>query len=169
MNRKSQNIAKTIAKVLASLTFVVASLCAQHSTAKQVLTLQVLELNKIDLVGTNLTLTVDAGDPSDLFQKPAVNTNTTLVWTSNGGTKKITVATSNSSSKFALKVSALDVSPGAGLTTAEVSFSDDATRDLIVGVGKSAGKCQLRFTAVANEKQSIGADAHVITFTITSS
>ncbi|MBI4429916.1 MAG: hypothetical protein HY562_12455 [Ignavibacteriales bacterium] len=169
MRPKQQNIAKVIKKVLACVTLVVPALFGQTSSAKQVLTLQVLELNKIDLVGTNLTLTINSVEPGDWMPSPEVNTNTTLVWTSNCASKKISVASSNASSRFALKVSTVDLSPGAGLTTSEVSFSDDATRDLIVGVGKSAGKCQLRFTAVANEKQGTGADAYVITFTITSS
>lgn len=163
------NIANKISKVLACLILAAASLQAQGSTTKQVLTLQVMELNKIDLVGGSLALVINNVDPNDLYPLPSANTKTTLVWTSNGESKKITVARNGTSPKYSLRVVAENITSRTGLAASEVTFSDYSTHDLIVGVSKSSGRCVIRFTAVASVEQGTGLDMHVITFTITSS
>ena len=158
------NIANTISKVLACLILAIGSLKAQGSI-NQVLTLQVMELNKIDLAAG---LAVNSVDPTDFAQLCATGAKTTLVWTSNGEDKKITVAISGAP-RDGLRIIAEEISPAAGVTSAEVRISKNSTRDLIVGVTKSAGKCVIRFTATSIAGQGIGTDTNVITFTITSS
>jgi hypothetical protein len=141
----------------------------QSSSTRQILTLQVVELNKIGLIGSNFTLIVNSVDPKTLDFIPAVNTSTTLVWTSNGENKKITVASNSASPRFPLKLIPQKVTPATGLLSNEVKFSDNATHDLIVGLGKSAGRCEIQFAVTAGPEHGIGLETHVITFTITGS
>ncbi|HLF19874.1 MAG TPA: hypothetical protein VI704_03705 [Bacteroidota bacterium] len=163
------NIANRTSKVLACLILVVASLQAQGSKTKQLLTLRVMELNKIDLVGGSVMLVINNVDPKDLHTLPSANAKTTLVWTSNGESKKITVATNGTSPKYSLRVAAENITPRSEVAASEVTFSDYSTHDLIVGVSKSSGRCVIRFTTVTSVEQGTGLDMHVITFTITSS
>lgn len=141
----------------------------QRSVANQVLTLRVLELNKIDLSGSSLTLTIDKVGPDQVTPVPAINTTTTLVWTTNGESKKITVARANPSTKFELRIIARGVNSRSGVAAPEVALSDNLTHDLIVGVSRSAGKCAIEYTANATPEQGIGRETHTIAFTITSS
>jgi len=144
-------------------------LLSQASSTRQVLTLQVAELNKIGIVGSNFTLVVDAVNPRTLDFIPALNTSTILVWTSNGENKKITVANSLNSPKFPLKLIAEKISANKAVGSSEVKLSDNATRDLIVGLGRSAGRCEIRFAATAGPEHGVGSETHTITFTITGS
>jgi hypothetical protein len=114
-------------------------------------------------------MTINSDDPSQPEPSPIINSSTKLVWTSNGDSRKITVASNNSSSRYSLRLAAEDVSAGAGLAASEVSFLDNATRDLIVGVTRSAGSCTLRFTGSAAVEQGTGIENHLITYTITCS
>ena len=68
-----------------------------------------------------------------------------------------------------LKIEAEKSGPGVGIAEPEVTLSDNAPHDLIVGVERSSGTCTLRFTAVANVEQGIGSEMHLITYTITGS
>lgn len=161
--------AKKISKTLVAVLMMAAGLHAQGSSAQQSLILRVMELNKLDLIGGSLKLTIDKIHADQFAPTPAVNANTTLVWTSNGENKKITVASSNTNPRYALRAAPQEMSPGAGKATPVVSFLDNKNHDFIVGVNRSAGKCVIQFTAAADVKQGIGIDTHVITFTITSS
>lgn len=169
MKQTIQNIANHILIVLACVLVVLPAMYAQGSSTKQVLTLQVLELNKIDLLGNSLTLIIDNLESQSLEKAHAINASMTLFWTTNGEGKKITVASNTASPRFALKVVAQNVTPGIGLAAPEVKFSDNGTRDFIVGLGRSAGKCVIRFAASARPEEGVGADTHVVTFTITGS
>ncbi|MGB2868906.1 MAG: hypothetical protein WBD36_10670 [Bacteroidota bacterium] len=142
------------------------SLLSQASQARQVLTLQVLELNKIDLsAGKRLRLTID-----ELSSQTAVlSTSTKLVWTSNGESRKITVATNSTQPRYLLRVEPENVSVGSGVAASGVSFSDNSTHDLIVGVSKSAGSCTLKFMGIADVAEGPGTESHLITYTITGS
>ncbi len=162
-------IAKKTTKTLVAVLTMAAGLYAQGSSSQHSLILRVMELNKIGLIGGSLKLTIDKIHADQFAPTPAVNANTTLVWTSNGENKKITVASSNTHPKYALRAAPREMSPGAGKAASVVSFSDNKNHDFIVGVNRSAGKCVIQFTAAADVKQGIGIDTHLITFTITSS
>ncbi|MBM2841843.1 MAG: hypothetical protein HW412_2371 [Bacteroidetes bacterium] len=162
-------IAKKLSKTLVAVLTMAAGLHAQGSSAQQSLILRVMELNKLGLIGGSLKLTIDKIHPDQFAPIPAVNANTTLVWTSNGENKKITVASKNANPRYALRAAPQEISPGAGKAAPFVSFSDNKNHDFIVGVNRSAGKCVIQYTASADVKQGIGNDTHGITFTITSS
>ena len=156
-----------VASALALVIVLSTNLRGQAAQATQVVTLQVLELNKIDLSsGNSLILTIASVEPNQGEPIPMSNSSTKLVWTSNGENRKITVASNNPNSRYALRVAAENVSAGAGSPVSEVSFFDNATRDLIVGVSKAAGSCTLRFTGSAAVEQGAGVENHLITYTI---
>jgi len=162
-------IAKKTAKTLVAVLAMASGLYAQGSSTQQSLILRVMELNKLGLIGGSLKLTIDKLYADQFAPAPVVNANTTLLWTSNGENKKITVASNNNNPRYALRVAPQEMSPGAGVAAPEVSFSDNKNHDFIVGVNRSAGKCVIQFTAAADVAKGIGSDTHVITFTITSS
>jgi hypothetical protein len=160
---------KKISKTLVTVLTMASSLHAQGSSAQQGLILRVMELNKLGLIGGSLKLTIDKIHANQFAPAPAVNANTTLLWTSNGENKKITVASSNNNPRYALRVAPQEMSPGAGVAAPEVSFSDNKNHDFIVGLNRAAGKCVIQFTAATELAKGIGSDTHVITFTITNS
>jgi len=162
-------IARKTTKTLVAVLTMAAGLYAQGSSTQQSLILRVMELNKIGLIGGSLKLTIDKLHAELFAPAPVVNANTTLLWTSNGENKKITVASNNNNSRYALRVAPQEMSPGAGVAAPEVSFSDNKNHDFIVGVNRSAGKCVIKFSAAADVAKGIGSDTHVVTFTITSS
>lgn len=169
MKTQILNIAKKLSKASAAVILLAASVYAQGSSTQQMLILRVMELNKLGLIGGSLKLTIDKVDATQFSPAPVVNANTTLLWTSNGENKKITVASNNKNPRYGLRVASQGISPGAGVASPEVSFSDTKNHDFIVSVNRSAGKCVVQFTAAADVAKGVGFDTHLITFTITGS
>lgn len=166
MKTRIDRLAIRTAKAASVLFIVTTSLLGQASQARQVVTLQVVELNKIDLsAGKRLGLTIDELSS----QTAAVSTKTKLVWTSNGENRKITVATNSSQSRYLLRVEPENVNASSTVAASGVSFSDNSTHDLIVGVSRSAGSCTLKFMGIADVVQGPGTESHLITYTITGS
>ncbi len=142
---------------------------AQGASARQVVTLEVLELNRIDINMMSLTLTIQDANAQAGITIPAANSDGVLFWTTNGENKKITVASSNASPRFELKLMAVDVTPRAGVPVPEIIFNDTQTKDFITGVTKTSGRCQIRYTASAPIQAGVGRETYVITYTITGS
>jgi hypothetical protein len=140
---------------------------SQQATSTQVVTLRVVELNKIDLVGGALTLQISNIDENAGQPNPAIDASTKLLWTSNGDARKIAVGSDVVSPRFILKIEAKKSGSGNGFAQPEVTLSDNSPHDLILGVQRSAGSCNLRFTAVATAEQGVGSESHLITYTIT--
>jgi len=140
---------------------------SQEATSTQVVTLRVMELNKIDLVGGPLTLRINSINEGTVEPNPAIDASTKLLWTSNGDARKIAVASDIASPRFKLKIEAEKSGSGPGIAQPEVTLADDSPHDLILGVQRSAGSCQLKFTAVADVAQGTGSESHLITYTIT--
>ena len=140
---------------------------SQQATATQVVMLRVMELNKIDLVGGPLTLQINSINDNAAQPNPAIDASTKLLWTSNGDARKIAVGSDIASPRFILKIEAEKSSSGGGIAEPEVTLSDNAPHDLILGVQRSAGSCQLKFTAIADVKQGTGEESRLITYTIT--
>ena len=140
---------------------------AQQATSTQVVTLRVMELNKIDLVGGPLTLQVNSINENAGQPNPAIDASTKLLWTSNGDARKIAVGSNITSPRFVLKIEAEKTGVGTGIAQPEVTLSNNAQHDLILGVQRSAGSCKLKFSAVADVAQGIGAESYLITYTIT--
>lgn len=139
----------------------------QQTSSTQVVTLRVMELNKVDLVGGPLTLEISSVNDNTTQPSPSVDASTKLLWTSNGDARKIVVGSNIASPRFILKIEAQKSGSGPGIAEPELTLSDNEPHDLILGVERSAGSCQLRFTAIADAEQGIGTEARLITFTIT--
>ncbi len=140
---------------------------SQQAASTQVVTLRVMELNKIGLVGGPLTLQISSIDENATQPNAAIDAGTTLLWTSNGDSRKIAVGSDLVSPRFILKIEAKKSGSGPGVAQPEVTLSDNSPHDLILGVQKSAGSCNLRFTALATTEQGVGSESHLITYTIT--
>ncbi len=138
---------------------------SQDRTTTQVVMLQVREINKIDLVGGAVTLQLS--DASGDRIEDAVDASTKLLWTSNGDDRKIAVASNVTSPRFVLRIQAEQLSPGSGIAEPEVTLSDKAPHDLILGVHRTAGGCTLKFTAASGPEEGRGLESHLITYTIT--
>ena len=150
------------------LTLVLGTLVqAQEVSTSQILTLEVRELNKISVSNNAVTLTVDQASLESGSPVPAVNSDGLLFWMTNGESKKITVATNNPAPRFLLKVVAEEVANGSGVSAPEVVFNDNSTKDLVLGVSKTSGRCRVRLTASATISDGIGREIHIITYTIT--
>jgi hypothetical protein len=148
---------------------IAAQLQAQETSTEQTLTLQVLEINKIGINKNAITLVIDQASLETGLPLPAENEDGMLVWITNGENKKITVASNNPTPRFLVKMAALEVSSQAGTPAPEVILSDNTTKDLIVGISKTSGKCKIKLTASAQISDGVGTETHVITYTITGS
>jgi hypothetical protein len=140
---------------------------SQEATSTQVVMLRVLELNKIDLVGGPLTLQINSINDNAAQPSPAIDASTKLLWTSNGDARKIVVGSNIASPRFILRIEAQKSGSGSGIAEPEVTLSDNSPHNLILGVQRSAGSCELKFTAIADVERGIGSESHLITYTIT--
>ena len=147
--------------------FSVTSASGQDASANQTLTLQVFEANKIDISQRALTLVINQASLETGNPVEAVNEDGNLVWLTNGENKKITVATNNAVPRFLVKVHALDITGSSGVAAPEIILSDNTTRDLVVGVTRSWGKCKIRFVASSRVSDGVGTETHLISYTIT--
>jgi hypothetical protein len=163
-----------IARRIALLTMILAmavirTALGQKSITRQIVTLQVMELNKLDLVGGPLKLEIGSINDGAVQPNPATDASTTLCWTSNGNTRKIAVGSNITSPKFILKIEAEDNRNGPWTMEPEITLSDNAPHDLVVGMERSSGSCTLKFTALASVEAGVGSEQHLITYTITGS
>ncbi len=167
MNRKHENIALRIwiAAALGILTAIPAF--GQDASTNQTLTLQVFESNRIDISQRAVTMVINQASLETGSPVEAVNEDGNLTWITNGDNKKITVASNNSAPRFLVKVHALDITGSTGIAAPEITLNDNTTRDLVMGVTRSYGKCKIRFVASAKVSDGIGTETHVITYTIT--
>ena len=169
MNRRERYIV-TRAGILAVLSLMtVASAFGQEATTNQTLTLQVFETNRIDINQRAVTMVIDQASLETGAPIEATNEDGSLFWITNGENKKITVASNNAAPRFLVKVNALDVSGSSGVAAPEVNLNDNTTKDFVVGVSRSWGKCKIRFVASARVSDGVGTETHLITYTITGS
>lgn len=146
-----------------------ATVRAQGVSARQTVTLEVLEMNKIDVNLNALTLIIQEANVQAGVPIPATNSDAALFWMTNGENKKITVASNNAAPRFSLSLLALDVQQSAGVPLPEIALNDAQTKDFIMGVSRTVGRCQIRYTASTLVGAGVGRETYVITYTITSS
>lgn len=87
-----------------------------------------------------------------------------LYWMTNQENQKITVVSTLDSPRYDLRVEAVNVE--GGVPTGAVLL-DTTTKDLVVGLSRGTGSCNLRFTASANRLPEPDVDVHVVSYTIT--
>jgi hypothetical protein len=157
--------------MLGSVALVLLTLCSasaqQEANTSQILTLQVIETNRIDISQKSLTLVIDQASLESGAPVEAVNENGVLVWITNGENKKVTVASNNPSPKFLVKMRALDITGGSGVAAADALLNDNTTKDLISGISKSFGRCKIHIAASAKVSDGIGTETYTIAYTIT--
>jgi hypothetical protein len=168
MKRVKLHMAKgmwgTVALVLLTLTSAVAQ---EEANTSQILTLQVVETNRIDISQKSLTLVINQASLESGAPTEAVNEEGMLVWLTNGENKKVTVASNNPSPRFLVKMRALDITGGSGTAAADAILNDNTTKDLITGISKSFGKSKVHMAASARVSDGIGTESYTITYTIT--
>ena len=127
-------------------------------------TVQVAEISVIDVTANALTLNVLDGDVlvgRDLMT--VTDGSSSLLWGTNGSSRKITANTDLATPTFELRLVAL--SPTSGNPAPEFILST-LPRDLLLDIGRSMGTSLLQYTGVAYASQGTGTDVHTITFTI---
>jgi hypothetical protein len=154
----------TVALVLLTLSSAVAQ---QEANTSQILTLQVIETNRIDISQKSLTLVINQASLESGSPVEAVNEDGVLVWITNGENKKVTVASNNPSPRFLVKMRALDISGGSGTAASDAILNDNTTKDLISGISKSFGRCKIHMAASAKVSDGIGTETYTIAYTIT--
>lgn len=132
------------------------------STANHTVTVTVDAINEVAITGGNVTLTINsatAGSQPDAVQ----NTSTSLAWTSNESTKKITVETDQVAPAFVLSATAASVS--GGTTAGPVTVSTSAA-DFVTGISTTVGSCTLQYDASAQAGDGTGSEVHTVTYTL---
>ncbi len=142
-----------------------ALLPAQGESGRQSLMLNVNQLNKIGLTNPSVYLVID-NPPVEGELIVTSNADGALLWTTNGENRKITVTSSETSSRFVLKVLAENVSKSAGTAGPEVTLDDERDHNLIVGVTRTAGRCVLKLTAESSLAAGVASETRTLTYTI---
>ena len=143
-----------------------ATLLSQHSVSNQVVTLEVLELNKV--VVSNELLALESPGYNDFRPEASVVTaQTRLVWTSNGDRRKISVASKHASTSCVVHVTLQEVNGRIG-PKHELELRDSSTHDFIRGLSKSAGSCGIRFSVYTSDPEGGQVHVHSIVYTVTS-
>lgn len=143
------------------------ALFSQPSVSNQIVTLEVLELNKIFLSKDLLAL-----EPVAVLERSAersvISGKAQIVWTSNGGVRKISITSRQASSSCIVRVS-MGAVYGSTAVADKLELHDASTRDLIQGLSKCAGSCEVRFMVVTDDLEPVRPHVHAIVYTVTSS
>lgn len=162
---KKNNSISIVLTLLSMLSFSTEFLPAQPSAANQVITLQVLEFNKISIVSPTMmiaTIDKESYHSRGLEAEAAAN----LIWTSNGEEQKITVACLHMFPGTHLRIEVREWEGSREITGSSITLSDALTYDLLRGLSRSAGRCELKYTLHASE--IIGRRDQVVVYTVTS-
>jgi len=160
----AKGICSTAALVLLTLSTAVAQ---EQANTSQIVTLQVVETNKIDISQKSLTLVISQASLESGGPVEAVSEDGVLIWLTNGENKKVTVASNNPSPKFLVKMRAVDITGGSGTAAADAILNDNTTKDLITGISKSLGRSKVHLGASAKVSDGVGTETYTITYTIT--
>lgn len=126
-------------------------------------TVTVSAINELAITGGDITLTINTAtagsEPTD-----DTDVTTSVAWTTNEASKKITVATDLAAPTFTLTVNATAVT--GGTSEGAITLSTTPT-DYVTGISTTVGGCTSTYTASATAAQGAGSDVHVVTFTLT--
>lgn len=155
---------KKVFGLLAALTVLFsASMVLAADSDGHTVTVNVSAINEVAITGGNVTLTINnataGAEPDD-----ATDTSTSLDWTTNEQSRKITVVSDNATPNFTLKVQATGVTGGTG--AGEITVTDSA-QDFVTGIAETTGSATLSYTASATASAGDGSDIHTVTYTIT--
>lgn len=162
-----QHIAIRLRRMLLLALFSPAALLAQPALTTQELTLQVMEVNKIDVSRRALALVVDHSSKATGEVFVVENQDGALIWTTNGSQKKITIASSTGSTRYTLKIVASMRDGSTQSTGPEITILDEQSHDLLVGLPRGAGRCSIKYVATASLERGPGSEVQTLTYTIT--
>lgn len=144
-----------------------AALFSQYSVSNQVVTLEVLELNKV-IVSNQLLALGSSLYYQDSVEGSVVSAQTRLVWTSNGERRKISVASKQASRSCVVHITLQEINGHTGVRR-QLELTDTSTHDFVDGLSKSAGSCGVRFSVFMRDPEGEPAHFHSIIYTVTSS
>lgn len=129
------------------------------SGVNHTVTVSIAAVNEIAVTGTVTMSVSSATAGSDLGAD--TDAASSLTWTTNGASKKITVAT-QAAPNCTLKVEATSISSSGGGSSAGVVTLSTTPADFLTGVGQTYGDCNLSYELAATVTDSILASADVI-------
>jgi hypothetical protein len=157
---------RILLSIIAVFGFVVVGMAQTDSHTAGV---TVSAINVID-VDANLTMTISSATAGSQPTAVTDNTSSNLAWTTNGAGKKIQVKTGAAlPAGVTLTVGAQNITKvgsGTPVAAGTVTLSTTDT-DFVTGAGKSAGACDLNYTASATVDATIQANTITVTYTIT--
>lgn len=163
-----KKIIHILASRLSSLSILTSvTLFSQPSASNQVVTLEVLELNKIHISRDLLAL-----EPVAVLEASAerlvVSGESSLVWMSNGGSRKISISSKQASPSCVVRVNVSAVR-GSISAAPKLELRDVSTYDFVRELSRSAGSCEMRFVVVTDDPERVRPHFHAILYTVTSS
>jgi len=163
-------LAERFTPILILLAFCSAPGFAQLSMSRQILTIQVVEFNKVGVGKSLVPLDPLVPGPGEEFlrQGSVATASARLVWTSNGGFRKISVESRNASQSCVVRIKLDNIKGNPAASAGEVELQDRSTHDLLRGISKSAGSCNIRFGIFRAEEESVEGHYHSIVYTIAS-
>lgn len=132
---------------------------------KQVLTIQVAEFNKVG-VGSAIVPLVPAPLPESPRPGLLTTAATRLIWTSNGGFRKISVESRSASTSCIVRINLENVKGEPAGRVQGIELQDKSTLDLLHGLSKSAGSATVRYSIFRPEGEGSEAHYHSIVYTI---
>ena len=158
-----------ILAVLGLIFGLVGTAMATDSDSHQV-TITVSTINEIDVAGGDtpepaVTLEIDTAVAGEEPTDSAPDTSTTLKWTTNAASKKITVQINLAYPAVTLTVEAIGST--AGTPVVGVVTLSAVASNFITGMGKTKGSCTLQYIASATVAADPSNYVYTVTYTIT--
>ncbi len=158
----------TIVWAMAVVLLAMSPAACQLADDSHTVTVVVPERHGITVTGGDITLTIipklDGSDPD-----PVIDNGCDLVWFSNrNNRKRITVQSDIVAPVYTLTVEASNVRGTGTPGTAEpvVTLVGGTAWDLITGVRRCLGQCDLIYTASATAADAPGTEIHTVTYTL---
>ena len=141
---------------------------AQDVSDSHRVTVQVLEINTLEVRGGDLVLTLDQLDAADAsrFQE-ARDESASLAWSTNGVDRKITVESDLATPRYSLAVNAFDVQGSGAAIGSVILDAANGAQDLISGISQETAGARLAYVANADVADGIGSETHTVTYTLT--
>jgi hypothetical protein len=149
--------------VLALFSVLIAAPVLAANTDSHTVTVDVQAINEVAITGGNITLTVNSATAGS-EPNAATDATTSLDWTTNEDTRKITVASDVAVADATLTVVATGVTGG---TAAAVVTLGTIAADFVTGISSTTGSGTLSYAASATAAQGTSNATYTITYTLT--
>lgn len=159
--------------VLVLAAFMVIALGGTVWAATQDVVVTVGDINEVSLTTTSTEISIvstDATAGTATVSKSSSALTDELKWTTNGTSKKITVAVTTAPTKYTLKVTGSDITGGTLAGGGAAVSLTEAAQDFITDITTTAGDCGIQYTVDYDvSKGPVAAQTNTITYTITAS